>query len=110
MCLEPTSKRIYVSPHARFVETSFPGLTTPSPPPPSTTPPTMPYTVPPAAPIQTENEAIDANENTMLDDISAPSPPQDETDPRDTPDAVVNNYGEGTIADRILRRRRQTAA
>eukprot|EP00965_Chrysotila_dentata_P116815 3860854-Pleurochrysis_carterae.AAC.1 len=39
MCLDPTTKRIYVSPHARFIESSFPGLTNPTPPAPIATPP-----------------------------------------------------------------------
>eukprot|EP00965_Chrysotila_dentata_P069489 2295398-Pleurochrysis_carterae.AAC.1 len=28
MCFDPMAKRIYISPHARFIETEFPGLTT----------------------------------------------------------------------------------
>eukprot|EP00965_Chrysotila_dentata_P130552 4316322-Pleurochrysis_carterae.AAC.1 len=32
MCYYPISKRIYVSPHARFTETEFPGLSQASPP------------------------------------------------------------------------------
>eukprot|EP00965_Chrysotila_dentata_P022079 731127-Pleurochrysis_carterae.AAC.1 len=49
MCLEPTTKRIYVSPHARFIESSFPGLTNPTQPAPVATPP-APYAAPPTAP------------------------------------------------------------
>eukprot|EP00965_Chrysotila_dentata_P120950 3999895-Pleurochrysis_carterae.AAC.1 len=46
----------------------------------------------------------------MLDDVSAPSPPQDDTDPQQTTSTNKDTDGEGTIAERILRRRRQTAA
>eukprot|EP00965_Chrysotila_dentata_P150890 4985989-Pleurochrysis_carterae.AAC.2 len=91
------------------METSFPELTSPTPPAPSATPP-VPYAAPPAGPTQLDTTDIDAIENTMLDDISAPAPPQDDTDPQE-PTATNNNTdGEGTIADRIIRHRRQTAA
>eukprot|EP00965_Chrysotila_dentata_P130776 4323800-Pleurochrysis_carterae.AAC.1 len=79
-----------------------------SPPATPTTPP-VPYTAPPAAPT-TENEHMDLDENTMLNDLSAPSPPQDHADSQGPQDGSVDADGEGTIADRILRRRRQTAA
>eukprot|EP00965_Chrysotila_dentata_P070467 2328488-Pleurochrysis_carterae.AAC.1 len=46
----------------------------------------------------------------MLDDVSAPSPPHDDTNPQQTTSTNEDNDGEGTIADRILRRRWQTAA
>eukprot|EP00965_Chrysotila_dentata_P140481 4644284-Pleurochrysis_carterae.AAC.1 len=46
----------------------------------------------------------------MLDEINTPSPLQDDTDSQQARDASNNTDGEGTIADRILRRRRQTAA
>eukprot|EP00965_Chrysotila_dentata_P171518 5660466-Pleurochrysis_carterae.AAC.1 len=46
----------------------------------------------------------------MLDEINAPSPPQDNTDSQQARDAGDDTDGEGTITDRILRRRRQTAA
>eukprot|EP00965_Chrysotila_dentata_P219109 6190938-Pleurochrysis_carterae.AAC.1 len=49
-------------------------------------------------------------EDTMLDDISAPSPPQDDADPQQPIDTNNNIEDAGSIADRILRRRRQTAA
>eukprot|EP00965_Chrysotila_dentata_P132893 4394117-Pleurochrysis_carterae.AAC.1 len=54
---------------------------------------------------------MDTNEfeDTMLDDASAPSPPHDDTDHQQR-DPNNDNDSEGTIADRILRRRRQTAA
>eukprot|EP00965_Chrysotila_dentata_P139166 4601861-Pleurochrysis_carterae.AAC.1 len=51
----------------------------------------------------------DAIEDTMLDDISASSPPQDDTDSQQPIDTDNDIDGEGTIADRILRRWRQTA-
>eukprot|EP00965_Chrysotila_dentata_P111736 3694698-Pleurochrysis_carterae.AAC.1 len=46
----------------------------------------------------------------MLDEINAPSPPQDDIDLHQAGDTSHVTDGEGTIADRILRRRRQTAA
>eukprot|EP00965_Chrysotila_dentata_P054227 1799402-Pleurochrysis_carterae.AAC.1 len=52
----------------------------------------------------------DAIEDTMLDDISAPSPPQDDTDSQQPIDTNNDIDGEGAIADRILCCRRQTAA
>eukprot|EP00965_Chrysotila_dentata_P019298 642251-Pleurochrysis_carterae.AAC.1 len=109
MCLEPTTKRIYVSPQARFIETSFPGLTNPTPPVPIATPP-VPYAAPPAAPTQMDTTDTNEIEDRMLEDVSAPSPPQDETDPQQTTDTNNDTDSEGTIAERILRRRRQTAA
>eukprot|EP00965_Chrysotila_dentata_P001993 65326-Pleurochrysis_carterae.AAC.1 len=52
----------------------------------------------------------DENENAMLDEINAPSPPQNDVDPQQAEDTSHAADDEGTIADRILRRRRQTAA
>eukprot|EP00965_Chrysotila_dentata_P165761 5472644-Pleurochrysis_carterae.AAC.1 len=49
-------------------------------------------------------------EDTTIDDISAPSPPQDDADPQQPIDTNNDTEDEGTVADRILRRRRQTAA
>eukprot|EP00965_Chrysotila_dentata_P132630 4385664-Pleurochrysis_carterae.AAC.2 len=54
----------------------------PSPPAPSTTPPVI-CTAPPAAPTQTENEDIDASENTICSTISVRPRPRRTTQIRE---------------------------
>eukprot|EP00965_Chrysotila_dentata_P186983 6171849-Pleurochrysis_carterae.AAC.1 len=96
MCLETTSRRIYVLPHARFIETEFPGLATTTP---STNiPPVIPSPEPPVPP---------------------PAAPYEHSFPEEAPAGVDHEAtpteheaadDEGTIAERIARRRRATAA
>eukprot|EP00965_Chrysotila_dentata_P177975 5879387-Pleurochrysis_carterae.AAC.1 len=54
MCLEPNTKRIYVPPHARFIETEFPGLSTATPN--ANTPTIVSSPQPPAPPPATTHE------------------------------------------------------
>eukprot|EP00965_Chrysotila_dentata_P072040 2379743-Pleurochrysis_carterae.AAC.4 len=81
------------------------GLATSSPPAPAATPP-APYYAPQTAPPSMANENIDAN-----DDASATlSPPQfEEATEEETMHEQLDTNDEGTIAERLLRRRRQTA-
>eukprot|EP00965_Chrysotila_dentata_P086995 2871659-Pleurochrysis_carterae.AAC.1 len=96
MCLEPVTKRIYVSPHARFIETEFPGSSTATPN--TNTPSIEPSPQPPAPPPATthENDAFE-EEPTGFDLEATPME-------HDAADDV------GTIAERLARRRRTTAA
>eukprot|EP00965_Chrysotila_dentata_P071353 2358252-Pleurochrysis_carterae.AAC.2 len=107
MCLDPSTKRIYVLPHVRFIETSFLGLATSSPPAPPAAPST-PYDAPQRAPPTMADNNIDTNDDASI----APSPPQfeDATEQETMHGHHHDNDDEGTIAERLLRRRRQTAA
>eukprot|EP00965_Chrysotila_dentata_P151276 5000044-Pleurochrysis_carterae.AAC.1 len=95
MCYDPNSKRVYVSPHARFVETDFPGLA-------QTTRPTVsPHVTvaqapsPPAPPDAAEPQYT-------TEDANAEQPDNAGTQEAHENDTHAN--GESTIAQRLSRR------
>eukprot|EP00965_Chrysotila_dentata_P045857 1524081-Pleurochrysis_carterae.AAC.1 len=106
MCLDPSTKRIYVSPHALFIEASFPGLATLSPPAPPASPPAPNNTPQTALPAMVDDN-IDTNDDACI----APSPPQyEDATEQETVHGDHDSNDEATIAERLMRRRRQTAA
>eukprot|EP00965_Chrysotila_dentata_P165831 5474906-Pleurochrysis_carterae.AAC.1 len=101
MCFDPVAKRIYISPHTRLIETEFPGLTatvkaqahdlTQTHQSPHTPP------LPPANCDGEMDEDMADGETRLNAEITTPNDDSTEAD-------------EGTIAARILRRRRAPAA
>eukprot|EP00965_Chrysotila_dentata_P152598 5042582-Pleurochrysis_carterae.AAC.1 len=74
MCLDPSPKRIYVSPHARFIEAFFPGLTPQVP----SVPPTLPLSPYPSTTAPASMDDINDTDNGGANENDAPLPPCDD--------------------------------
>eukprot|EP00965_Chrysotila_dentata_P122335 4043778-Pleurochrysis_carterae.AAC.1 len=101
MCFNPVAKRIYISPHAQFIETEFPGLTAA----------TIAQTHEPAQTHQPPDPPPlpPANYDGEMDDDMADGETRANAD-NTTSNDDYTEADEGTIATRILRRRRAPAA